>query len=479
MSALSLRPVRTAVITGIGLFLIGAAVAQTSEPRPSSNAALPSSIEEVPKLGESQINWLNGLRQQRREALSSTGDPLLKARVRDAVARHPEVRSALGAVDGAIAAIDEARAAFKPQISGQSEGGWRHYDRNTTLGSPERRYSTGGLGLSVRQLVYDFGAAAALVQSNEARTRVAEARMEAKRSEIALRAIQVLVELDRSRRQFDLAQENETARRAIAGYVKDRFDLGGGAVSDVLRAESRVAEAVGGVVAARTRVEAAEAGYREIFGVVPAAVPLGADSPVDVPGLGKVADLALAFSSVRAAAAVRQSAEAEARAITARTMPQLNFEASVNRRDLVGYNVSPGTDRVAGLSLRYDFYTGGAASAREAQALSRLRQSEEDYRASIQTFERFAEEALAEARASVQLVVARIEAVELAANSLRAVREQFAFRRGTLLDLLTAQEAVNGAGQALIDAYAQQVLGSYRVLYIASRLDTHFGMAGN
>ena len=440
---------------------------------------LPASIEEVPKLGESQINWLGVLRQQRREALSLPSDPLFKARVRDAVVRHPELRSALGAVDGAVAAIEEARAASKPQITGQSEGGWRHFDRNATLGSPERRYSTGGLGVSMRQLVYDFGAAEALVQSSQARTRVAEARMEAKRSEVALRAVQVAVELDRSRRQLELAQENETARRAIASYVKERFDLGGGAVSDVLRAESRVAEASAGVVAARTRVEAAEAGYREIFGVTPGAVSLGAEAPVDVPGLGKLPELALSFSSVRAASAVKEAASADVRAANARSMPQLNFEASVNRRDLVGYNVSPGTDRTAGLSLRYDFYTGGAASAREAQALSRLRQAEEDYRATIQTFERFADEALADARASSQLVVARISAVELAANSLRAVREQFAFRRGTLLDLLTAQEAVNAAGQALIDAYAQQVLGSYRLLYVASRLDAHFGLIGN
>jgi hypothetical protein len=36
---------------------------------------------------------------------------------------------------------------------------------------------------------------------------------------------------------------------------------------------------------------------------------------------------------------------------------------------------------------------------------------------------------------------------------------------------------LQAAGRDLIDAYAQQVFGSYRVLYIASRLDSHFGFA--
>ena len=138
---------------------------------------------------------------------------------------------------------------------------------------------------------------------------------------------------------------------------------------------------------------------------------------------------------------------------------------------------TPGNDTIAGFNLRYDIYTGGALGAREAQALSRVRQAEEDYRSAVRGFERFADEVRADARSAEGLVAARIDAVDLAAQSLRAVREQFAFRRGTLLDLLTAQEVLQGAGRDLIDAYAQQVLASYRLLYVASRIDEHFGLA--
>ncbi len=431
--------------------------------------------EMVPVLGDSQINYLDSLRASRRQALTRGPEPWFRANVKEAVLRHPEVRSAVSAVDGASAGTSEARAAYMPQISGQSEGGYRHYDANKLFSTPERKYSTGGIGLSLKQLVYDFGATAALVNSSEARERIAAARMEAKRAEIALRAVQAAIELDRSRQQLQLALENESARRAISAYVKERYELGGGSMSDVLRSDARVADAQAAIIAARTRLEASEAGYREIFGAVPANVS-EVSAPVEVPGVNRTADLASGFASVRAAVAARESAQFDLKVVSARGMPQVNFEASVNRRDLLGTG-TPGNDTIAGFNLRYDIYTGGALGAREAQALSRVRQAEEDYRSAVRGFERFADEVRADARSAEGLVAARIDAVDLAAQSLRAVREQFAFRRGTLLDLLTAQEVLQGAGRDLIDAYAQQVLASYRLLYVASRIDEHFGLA--
>jgi outer membrane protein TolC len=67
-------------------------------------------------------------------------------------------------------------------------------------------------------------------------------------------------------------------------------------------------------------------------------------------------------------------------------------------------------------------------------------------------------------------------AVGVANDTLMAVREQFAFRRGTLLDLLRAQEDVFMAGRDLIDAVTDHALARYRLLYMASLLDEHFSL---
>ena len=430
--------------------------------------------EQVPALGESQIGFLDALRETRRRATARSDDGHFRILVRDAVRRHPDLQGAIALQVGAKGATDETRAGQLPQVVGQSDGGWRSYDPNRLFGVPERRYTSAGVSLSVRQLVYDFGATAAAVRSAEIREQVFAARAEARRAELALRAVQAAIELDSARLQAALAAENEAARITILNYVRERHALGGGSFSDVLRAQARVADARAAVIAAGTRVDSAIAGYREMFGNV-APDTAGPTGPVDAAGTGRIDELAPRFATVRAAAAGRESARSELQAVTLRALPQLSVEGALTRRDMIG-DGWPANDRTALFNLRYEFYTGGAAQARAVQALSRAEQSESDYQAAVLAFERFAGQVLAEAAANDQFLAARIEAVELAAASLRAVREQFAFRRGTLLDLLNAQEILQAAGRELIDAYSQQVFGGYRVLYIASGLDVHFGL---
>ncbi|MBM3408172.1 MAG: hypothetical protein FJY25_12715 [Betaproteobacteria bacterium] len=469
---------RSLFAAGVCCLLVGARVglAQPAGLLSGQQAGGPSTPihEQVPGLGEAQIGFLETLRSSRDKAEPQASERQFRSAVREAVKRHPELQGAVAARVGARGFTDEARASLRPQVSGQTDGGWRSFDANRLFGVPERRYNSAGWGLSFRQLLFDFGAAESAVRSAEARERIAAARLEARRSELVLRAVQAAIEFETARLQGSLARENERARLAIAQYVRERYELGGGSLSDVLRAQARVADAQAGSVAALTRVESAAAGYREIFGADPvdAAGPMRA---VEFSDMGSIGQMAAGFATVRAAAAAREAAQAELKSVAARALPQLNFEGTFTRRDQVG-DGWPANDRAALLAFRYDFYTGGAAQARESQALARLDQTEQEYQSAVLSFERFASQVLAEARVSDQLVRARIEAVELAASSLRAVREQFAFRRGTLLDLLNAQEVLQAAGRDLIDAYAQQIIGGYRVFYVASRLDARFGL---
>ena len=62
----------------------------------------------------------------------------------------------------------------------------------------------------------------------------------------------------------------------------------------------------------------------------------------------------------------------------------------------------------------------------------------------------------------------------MAAVALEAVREQFVFRRGTLLDLLRAQEELYAAGRDLIDGIVDESLVRYRLLDLAMELTPLF-----
>jgi outer membrane protein TolC len=83
---------------------------------------------------------------------------------------------------------------------------------------------------------------------------------------------------------------------------------------------------------------------------------------------------------------------------------------------------------------------------------------------------------MADVNNSAAAVAARKEAAQVAAVALEAVREQFAFRRGTLLDLLRAQEELYAAGRDLIDGIVDESLVRYRLLDLAMELTPLFGI---
>ena len=62
-------------------------------------------------------------------------------------------------------------------------------------------------------------------------------------------------------------------------------------------------------------------------------------------------------------------------------------------------------------------------------------------------------------------------------RSFEAVREQFAFRRGTLLDLLRAQEDLYLAGRDLIDGVIDHAVARYRLLHLGSGLTPLLALA--
>jgi adhesin transport system outer membrane protein len=131
-------------------------------------------------------------------------------------------------------------------------------------------------------------------------------------------------------------------------------------------------------------------------------------------------------------------------------------------------------DWTAGIFLKQNLYSGGAEQARKRQAEQRVIESQMSEDNIKRQLERAFVQAIADVNNSTSAVAARKEAVQVAAVALEAVREQFAFRRGTLLDLLRAQEELYLAGRELIDNIVDHALVRYRLLNLASELTPMF-----
>lgn len=393
---------------------------------------------------------------------------LFAQRVSRAVLNNPSTLAARSTIGAASEAVREAQAAALPFITGQVDATARNYDPNSILNTPRQRYETGGAGLTLRQLIYDFGATQAGIGAAREREDATTARVQNRDGDLALRSIEAWYDLVRARSQRELARLNLEAMQSMQAFLEQRMQLGGGPVSDVLRAQTRVTAAFAAWTTAKSREQVSAAAFRELYREEPGDI----DMPVSVAlNARQVAadsgNLVRDFPAVRSADAARRAAEQERDQSAARALPQVNVELSAQRRDLVGAG-EPGTDLGAFVVMRYNFFTGGADTARTAQAGYRVSEATEQLRSISLQVERALAQALAEQHSAETVLRARADGVTQSIVALGAVRELFVNRRGSLLDLLNAQETVNLSGQAFIDAEIDAALARWRVLYFTS-----------
>lgn len=465
----------TAIAAAIAATTGAAAAQAVTSPVPSSTGAPPitdrtasQAVLPAGNLGESQIDFLLKLEQDLSRPNRGLPLDLFRERVLGAVLAHPDVLSARAAYAGSREATRELEAGKLPQITGRADASHQNLDRSTISGNPARKYETAALGVTLAQNVYDFGATDTAVAAGQERSAAAQARLDGRRDELALRGVQTWHEVVRARRLLAQSRLNLQSMESIVAYLQRRYELGGGPVSDVWRAQSRLADAKAAIASAQARVRSAEAGYREVFDANPGAIELPALPALDRRAIG--ADplpLVREYPAVRSAEASRRAAEQELDLVLRRERPNLGFELTTQRRDLVGKG-APGTDITAGVVLRYSFYTGGADQARAAQAAHRAVEAAEQVRGITVQVERALAQALATEDNAAATLQARREGVTLAVQALRAVREQFANRRGSLLDLLSAQESLHAAGIGLTEAEIDEALARWQVLYYTS-----------
>ncbi len=420
------------------------------------------------------LTWVDGV---------STRVPIsrIQDKVQTAVLAHPEVRLAWQQKETASYVTREAFAGFLPQVSTNVDRTRRNSDavQRPWTSYPAYSQSTDAVGVTARQLLYDFGAVSNRVDALKATEQAIDVRANGKQSEYVLRAMNAWHELFRARQLVKLCEMNTLSRTQIMNFIDEREKLGGSSKSDVLRARARVADAQSAEVVAENTLRAAEAAYREVFdSEPPAQLPLPEPLALDLAKYSNVSQWADKNPQLEEAKARVEAAQLEAKAAQASLLPSFFFEVSATRRDMNGGDgYVPGTDRTAGVVVKHNLYAGGAEQARKDQAEQRAREAEFELASQRRQIERAISQTLAEVRNSSASVLARREAVVVASQALGSVREQFAFRRGTLLDMLRAQEDLYIAGRDLIDGVVEHALARYRLLHLSMELLPQMGMS--
>lgn len=394
--------------------------------------------------------------------------------IRVAVATHPAIGAAIADVGYQSAGAREAYAGYLPTVSGAGDFGYRRIGSSSAVGDAKGSTSP-GVGLTLRQLVFDFGATSNAYDAALSRETQAKADLAASRSEYAMRAISAYIDVLRMRSHQTLADRNKIARRTLFDQMRERARSGGGSEAEVTRAEARYIEAEANAFTIGNRLLAANSAFAEIFGYdAPPILPLPFDPPVrnaDRP----LPDLLREYAPAQAREAARTAAERDAESAKARGLPRVNAEFSYSRREYdTVFGPRMGNDASAGLTLRYDFYNGGADAARAEQSAQRAGRAALEYELVRRQFEHSLAQARADVKSTADMVDARIRSAKAAVRSMEAVNEQFQFNRGSLLDAIKTQEELYAAGKDMIDALSERFLARYRLIYYTSQLENLF-----
>lgn len=394
-----------------------------------------------------------------------------------AVGRHPLLAADQSEAAVARAETRAARAALYPRLTASIDADYV-IDRDFGASTPNvveslRPNGQVNAGLTVSQLVFDGGASFSRIKAAHARARERDRTIEARINDLSLRALSVYLDAAVQQGMAGLAAEHVARHERLVRDMTERERLGAGARADVLRAQARLAAAKARAADIVESARVSEIRYIEFFGEPPPALEFPEYSAPAVSTRAEAVAIAIERDPALAAALARtDSFRAEVGAAKGRRLPEIR--ASVSS---VSFDVFDGADDYdvrAGVNLNYDLFAGGARSAEVARAKrSAERQSREEdlIRREIERDAAIAFERLATAAARLD---ALDDALDANARARDLVAERFRASRGTLLDLLEAENDWFEAGVRRLSAQADRDMASFALMEFTGDLLRRF-----
>ena len=394
-----------------------------------------------------------------------------RAAIASAVENHPGTLEAAASEDEALGALEEARMGQLPTVD-LNVTSYRVLSRDFSqdpfniIERSRPRQRTDAI-LSVAQTVWDFGAARRRIQAAGARLRAAGADLEQQADRIALNAIASWYDVFAYRAMVALTQAFAANQRELRQAVEIRIRQGMSAESDLSRVDSYIAQADTRLAQFRRQLASAEARFAELTGnPVPAGlerapVPGGIVSSRDQAVLA-----AVGTAGVRSAEASSTASAQEARAARADRLPQIAVGIDAGRYGVIENDRD--YDIRARVGLRYRIF--GSADARAEQFEARARGAE----ARAQRIREEAERDAAIAWSDVRALQEQLDALEAAYIASRRSRdvivERFRVARGTLFDVVAAEDAYFESATAYIQSLSELDAARYVLLSRMGRL---------
>lgn len=297
---------------------------------------------------------------------------LLGEAVGVAVLSHPLMGAQAAKVSGSLADVRTAQGALKPQLQvfagsgGSYLGSYQNYPQQFgSVAIPGS--SRSDAGFSLRQLVYDFGAAKADVARSRSVVDAERLRLADQAEDIALRTVNAYLNLLEQRELIVLMDKVVADDNAFANLVKLSEQQGNGTIADVSRIRSKVIEVEAVRTDLMTSMKAAEDEFSRLTKIDPGLVR---QAPRSVPRIPASFDVAMEAAkrsnpSLLAFSATGASIDHQLASQQAQRLPRVDLQGDGLVKHYLGTPAaSQGVvDSRLMLMLSYKLLDGGTMSA--------------------------------------------------------------------------------------------------------------------
>ncbi len=283
----------------------------------------------------------------------------LKESILFAIDRDPSVSQQAAQLGIGQAQIDEARSGWMPQIS--LNGSTGHSQTTDSSGSLR---NSAAWGLSLTQLIYDFGKTNNSINQSSAQRDSYRFQLMATLSDVATKTALSYVEIKRYGDLVQAAKENVQALENVAQLAKLRADAGVSSTSDELQTQTRIAGMQATVEQYTAALNSARAKLAVLTGMQAERYSPVPDNLAPESGSLNRIDYAL-IPAVMAAQNKERSAEYGVETAKSQHWPTLSLKGGRTRYE--SDNRSYWDDQIQ-LNIDAPIYQGGAVSARVRQA---------------------------------------------------------------------------------------------------------------
>jgi outer membrane protein, adhesin transport system len=449
----------------------------TLPPSMRGNADVTGSIKETSKAEQPE---------QISKIIRSRGQMTLHEAVASALLTHPEIRAAEARIREAKSGVDIASSGLYPQgetrlALGGSLGG------NSTGRSIYERANPDGHArvdgsVSLRQLLFDFGATRADIERNSYVKDAEKLRLFDKIDEIALKTAQAYLRIMESRALVVLVDETIAAHRKLASIVQANQREGNGTAADVNRVMSRLTD----ISAIRSDLSLQLQGAEEQFHRLTKLMPGQLTQAPSLAGrLPRQMDEAVGVMKrnnprLGAMTATARSIEREMDFQRLSQLPKFQLEADGDTKNYAALNRNRNEGEAkAMLTMRYKFMDGGLGRS----TIEQLHQRRE---ASLYMMQNEDEQTSADIRQAYRAIDSSRRKGRLVAEGVATSRkvqelylEQFKAGRRTVFELLDSQMSSFTSRRSYIESRFEGERATFEVLRNIGQLaEALIGTAG-